>query len=200
MDYQEEELIAEALANNETARDIIYEKYKYIVEFFVHKYHNLAIKLGIDMKELEQEAYYAFSDALKRYRQDKNTNLSTFLFLCISRRLKNVMRNYSSEKARLLNNTYSLDYDYDEEGYTLKDTISDDLLFEPLNKLTEKENYEELLAKIKEVLSPGEYEVFVYIINGFDAKTITLITNKNAKQIDNTIQRIKHKIRDIMTK
>ena len=55
-----------------------------------------------------------------------------------------------------------------------------------------------MLKKIKEQLSDSEYEVFNYVINDFDYQTIALIINKSPKQIDNTIQRIKHKIRDII--
>ena len=97
-----------------------------------------------------------------------------------------------------MNNTYSLDYDYNEEGATLKDFISDEREFDPLYNLTNKENYEELLEKIKDSLSESEYEVFKFLINGFDYITIAKLTDKNPKQIDNTIQRLKHKIKEIL--
>ena len=164
----------------------------------MRKYHNLAIKFGVDISEFEQEAYYAFSDALNSYRFDKNAKLQTFISLCIDRRLRKIIKRYSGEKAKLLNNTFSLDYDYNEDGTTLKDLISDNEQNDPLNNLTNEENYNELLKKIKEQLSDSEYEVFNYVINDFDYQTIALIINKSPKQIDNTIQRIKHKIRDII--
>lgn len=193
----EEEIITLALEGNEEAKNQLYEKYKYIVDILMHKYYNVAYTLGVDIHELEQEAYYAFSDALNSYRQDKNAQVSTFISLCIDRRLKKIFKKYTSEKAKVLNNAYSLDYDYNDEGITLKDLISDDNKFDPLYSLTNEENYKELLAKIKESLSTSEYEVFSYYINNFDYITIAKLTNKNPKQIDNTIQRLKHKIRDI---
>lgn len=198
MEYNDEELITLALKNNEEARNILYEKNKYIVEIIMRKYHNLAIKLGVDIREFEQEAYYAFSDALNSYRFDKNAKLQTFISLCIDRRLRKIIKRYSGEKAKLLNNTFSLDYDYNEDGTTLKDLISDNEQNDPLNNLTNEENYNELLKRIKEQLSDSEFEVFNYVINDFDYQTIALIINKSPKQIDNTIQRIKHKIRDII--
>lgn len=199
MEYNDEELIALALKNNEEARNILYEQNKYIVEIIMRKYHNLAIKLGVDIREFEQEAYYAFSDALNSYRFDKNAKLQTFISLCIDRRLRKIIKRYSGEKAKLLNNTFSLDYDYNEDGTTLKDLISDNEQNDPLNNLTNEENYHELLKRIKEQLSDSEFEVFNYVINDFDYQTIALLINKSPKQIDNTIQRIKHKIRDIMS-
>jgi len=198
MEFSDEEIISLALENNEEAKNIIYEKNKFIVDNLLHKYYQVATKLGIDMKELEQEAYLSFSDALNSYREDKNTKLSTFIFLCVERRLQKIIRRSNGEKAKLLNNTYSLDYDYNEDGTTLKDLISDSEQSDPLNNLASEEGYKELLRKIKSCLSESEYEVFNYVIRDFDYQTIAILINKNPKQVDNTIQRIKHKIRDIM--
>lgn len=197
MEEKELVLLNEA-KNNEEVKNILYENYKYIVDILMHKYHNIALSLNIDLKELEAEASYAFSDAINSYQKDKNAKLSTFISLCIDRRIKKIIKKYSSEKAKALNNTYSLDYDYNEEGTTLKDLISDERENDPLNNLTNKENYEELMHKIKDSLSSSEYEVFKFYSHGFDYQTIALLTSKNPKQIDNTIQRLKHKIREII--
>jgi len=182
---------------NNDVKDELYREYKYIIDIFIHKYHKAALALNIDLKELEGEAHLAFSDAINSYQDNKKTKLSTFISLCIDRRIKNLLKKYSTEKAHMLNNAYSLDYAYFEEGITLKDIISDNKENDPLNNLTIKENYQELLKKIKNTLSLFEYEVFCYYINGIDYQTIAKIINKNPKQIDNTIQRIKHKIKDI---
>lgn len=198
MNKEEDELIVAALNNDEEAKNKLYEKYKYIVDILLKKYYTIASNLNIDMKELEGEAYYAFSDAINSYKSDKNAKLATFLSLCIDRKIRKIIKKYSSDKAKILNNAYSLDYDYNEEGTTLKDLISDENQFDPLYNLTNKENYEELLSKIKESLSESEYEVFIYMKNGFDYITIAELLNKNPKQIDNTIQRLKHKIREII--
>lgn len=195
---EEERLIELALQNNEDAKNELYLKYKYIVDIFMHKYHNIATSLNIDLNELEGEAYLSFSDALNSYQKDKNVKLSTFISLCVDRRMKKVLKKYSTEKARMLNNTYSLDYDYNEEGTTLKDLIQDESISDPLNTIENNENYEELIKKISDSLSDFEYEVFEYYISGFDYQTIATLTEKEPKQIDNTIQRLKHKIRDIL--
>lgn len=194
---EEEKLIVLA-KNNEEAKNELYKKYKYIEDILIRKYASMASYLNIDMNELISEAAYAFSDAINSYQNDKNAKLSTFISLCIDRRLQKLIKKYSSEKAKILNNTYSLDYDYNEDGVTLKDLISDSSINDPLKKLAEEQEYDELLSKIKNALSDSEYEVFKLYSNGFDYQTIALITDKNSKQIDNTIQRLKHKIRDIL--
>lgn len=193
----EEQLLNLAKTNSE-AKNELYKKYKYIEDILIKKYFGLANNLNIDINELISEASFAFSDAINSYQNDKNAKLSTFISLCINRRLQKLIKKYSSEKARALNNAYSLDYNYNDDGLTLKDLISDDSANDPLNKLAEEQEYNELLLKIKDSLSNSEYEVFKLYSNGFDYQTISLITNKNPKQIDNTIQRLKHKIRDIL--
>lgn len=193
----EEQLLNLAKTNPE-AKDELYKKYKYIEDILIKKYFGLANNLNIDINELISEASFAFSDAINSYQNDKNAKLSTFISLCINRRLQKLIKKYSSEKARALNNAYSLDYNYNDDGLTLKDLISDDSVNDPLNRLAEEQEYNELLLKIKDSLSNSEYEVFKLYSNGFDYQTISLITNKNPKQIDNTIQRLKHKIRDIL--
>ena len=194
----EDERLVELAKASDEAKNELYKKYKYIEDILIRKYASMAGYLNIDMNELISEAAYAFSDAINSYQNDRNAKLSTFISLCIDRRLQKLIKKYSSEKAKILNNTYSLDYDYNEDGVTLKDLISDSSNNDPLKKLAEEQEYDELLNKIKNALSESEYEVFKLYSGGFDYQTIALITNKNSKQIDNTIQRLKHKIRDIL--
>ena len=80
---------------------------------------------------------------------------------------------------------------------TLKDLITDEKT-DPLYNLTLKEDYEELISKIEESLSSSELETFRLLKNGLDRKTIMALTGKNEKQVDNAIQRLKNKIRDII--
>ena len=193
---EDEKLLKLALNDNEEAKNALYEKYKYIIVILIKKYRVIAFSLGIDIHELEQEAMYAFSDAIHSFDDKKKVKLSTFITVCIDRRIKKVLKKYSGEKAKLLNSFYSLDYDY-EEGMTLKDMISDEKT-DPLYNLTLKEDYEELIKKIEESLSNAELEIFKLLENGQDRLTIAKITHKNDKQVDNAIQRLKNKIRDII--
>ncbi len=193
---EEEKLIHLALKNNEEAKNELVAKYKYIIDILIKKYRNLINQLGIDKHELEQEALYAFSDALHSFNEEKKVKLSTFITVCVDRRIKKVIKKYSTEKAKLLNSFYSLDYDY-EDGMTLKDIISDEKT-DPLYSLTAKEDYDELIKKIEDSLSNNELEIFKLLENDFDRSAIALITRKTDKQVDNAIQRLKNKIRDII--
>ena len=66
------------------------------------------------------------------------------------------------------------------------------------NTYLEKEGLKELQAKINASLSDFELRVYQQMLNGFDYQKIALLLDKNPKQIDNTIQRIRFKMRNIL--
>ena len=69
---------------------------------------------------------------------------------------------------------------------------------DPLLHFSEQESEEALYKKIENELSEGEYTVFTYLLNGLNYKEIALLLDKTEKQIDNTIQRIRNKIRNLL--
>ena len=82
MDYNninDDELIMMIRESNDEAKDIMYAKYRFIVNYMVKKYKNLAYKLSVDIKDLNQEALVGFSDALINYNSDSNASLKTFI-------------------------------------------------------------------------------------------------------------------------
>ena len=79
----------------------------------------------------------------------------------------------------------------------LKELI-EDVDSDPLIKITEQERYEELLEKIRASLTDNELPVFELMILGLGYKDIAEVLDKESKQIDNAIQRIKGKIKKIL--
>jgi len=92
---EENDLIILAKTSSE-AKNELYKKYKYIEDILIRKYSSMASSLNIDMNELISEASFAFSDAINSYQNDKNAKLSTFISLCIDRRLQKLIKKYSS--------------------------------------------------------------------------------------------------------
>ena len=82
--------------------------------------------------------------------------------------------------------------------YDFVDVIIEDIGSDPLTKMAENEEYEELLSNIKESLTDAEYSVFELLIIGLNYRDIASILDKEPKQIDNAIQRIKLKIKKIL--
>ena len=64
--------------------------------------------------------------------------------------------------------------------------------------ITKDEAFDELLDTIEKSLSTSEYEVYKLLVTGLSYVDIANMLGKNPKQIDNAIQRIKNKIKDIL--
>ncbi len=199
-DYNDQELIMMTRESSEEAKDILFDKYRYIIDIELKKYSNIANILGYDYNDLYQDALVGFSDALVNYRDDKEASLPSFITLCVDRRLQYSIRRINNKKSRFQSESLSLEYVYDNDSLPLMETISDNSQNDPLFKLMNEEEYKELNEKIKSVLSSNEYEVYEFMIKGLKYNEIALLLNREPKQIDNAMQRIKNKIKKIVNK
>jgi len=197
-EYSDSELFSLICEENEDAKDVMFLKYKYIIDIVIKKYAFTAMKYGFEYKDLYQEALVGYSDAIISYKDNKNASLSTFITLCVDRRLQNTIKKAGRIKNKILLESLSLDHVYDQYDIPLRDVISDNSMNDPLVNITKDEEFDELLDIIEKSLSTSEYEVYKLLISGLSYVEIAKILDKNPKQIDNAIQRIKNKIRDIL--
>lgn len=192
------ELIMLYREDDEDAKNMLYYKYKFIIDVLIKKYSNWLSSLKVDYQELYSECAVGFSDALRSFQEDKDSSLPTFITLCIERRLGGVIRKYSRDKYKVMQDSYSLDFFYDDKNASLIEKLSDGSSNDPLKNMAEEEEYAELIENIKYSLTDKELEVFVLKIRGFDYQEIARILNRNPKQIDNTMQRVKAKIKSLI--
>ncbi len=194
---EEQELISMVCETNEDVQNKIYEICEPQIKYYIKKYLPSAIIVGVEPKDLEQEALLAFSDALNCYDEKKQASLKTFVSLCIERRLRKVIDKAQNQKNKINREVLSLDYDYKNTGLPLIEIIGD-INSDPLIKFSEDEQLEQLETKIKLLLSKNETIVFEYLKKGMNYQEIAKILDKTPKQIDNTIQRIKQKVKMII--
>ena len=197
-EYSDSELLMMMKDNSEEAKDLLYNKYNHIVKIYVSKYKKMAYVLGVELKDLNQEALVGFSDALNSYDENNKTQLKTFISLCVERRIQGALLKASRKKNIVLNEALSLEHIYNEFDSTLADILSDNNENNPLTKMTRREHYSSLVDDIMKSLSNNEKDVLYLMIDGFDYKQIATILNVDSKSVDNTIQRIKNKVKDIV--
>lgn len=197
-EYSDSELYSMICESNEEAKDVLYLKYKYIIDIVIKKYAFTAMKYGFEYKDLYQEALVGFSDALNSYKDDKNTSMATFITMCVERRLQNTIHKAGRVKNRVLLESLSLDHVYEQYEIPLKDIISDNSDNDPLLNIAKDEAFDELISFIEKSLSSSEYEVYKLLISGMSYNEIAETLHKNPKQIDNAIQRLKGKIKEIL--
>ena len=197
MEFTDEELTNMVCENNEDAKDVLYDKYNYIIDIIMAKYKKSIYALGLDYAEVKQEALVGFSDALIRYLDTKDTSLPTFISVVVERKVQNCIRRADTIKNRVHNESYSLENEYVAFNRPLEEILGDNKE-NPLFKMENEEHFRELLKNINEALSPFEKDVYDLVINEFNYIEIARILNKEPKQIDNTIQRIRNKIKDLL--
>lgn len=188
------DLIAE---NSEESRELIYDSFENVIDIYINKYKKLFYLNGIEFQDGKAECLYAFNDALKCFDIEKNSSFSTFLSMCIDRRLSNIIRNASTTKNKALNTAYSLNYVYDELGIPLENLLQEPDK-DPFFILENEESDEILQKKIKDSLSALEFVVYNLMLDNYDLEKIANYLEKDKKQIDNAMQRVKVKIKDIL--
>ena len=185
-DINDYELIFMVKEQDEEAENILYKKYYYLIRTIIKKYKRVSYILGIDIKDLMQESLIAFSCAIKEYKDDYDTNFSSFLYLCINRRLSNYIRQYNTIKNKTMNNAISIDDD------NINSYLCDNS--DPLYLLCNKENKE----IINKVLNKNELYILSLYIDGYKYNEIASTINKSYKYVDGMIQKIKNKLKKVI--
>jgi RNA polymerase sporulation-specific sigma factor len=191
------ELIYLVEEKDENALNILYDKYKPIVDLKAKKYLKYGKKIGLEYEDLYQEGMLGLSEAIVSFDQEKNAQFKTFANLCMERQIFSLLKKASRKKHTLLNDSVSLDEKINDDENTLLDVF-----FEkgtnPSELYEYKESKKELFEKIYSILTPLEKEVFDLKINNFDYNEISQLLNKSYKSVDSSIQRIRIKVRKII--
>jgi RNA polymerase sporulation-specific sigma factor len=198
-DISDSELINLANEESEEAKEILFEKYQYIINLIIKKYIIASKKYNVEYNDLYQEALVGFTDAINRYN-DTSSSLPTFITLCVDRRLQVIIKKASRLKNKIMNSSLSLEHVYDNYEQPLMDLLSDENKNNPLHNLEDDENCKVLINEIEKNLSSNEKEVFYLMLKNYNYLEIAEILNKTSKQIDNCIQRIKSKSKNILNK
>lgn len=189
-EYNDYELLDYVSESNEDATEILYDKYKHVIETIARS--KLNDNIGLEFNDLVQEGMIGFSEAIRDYKNQKDVTFYTFASLCIERQILTAIKKATRDKHKLLNDSISLDYTYNEDS-NLYDNISDDNQLTPEDKVIEMEEEKQLYRVIVDKLSPFEKQVFDLKIKNYSYKEISASLNVDTKKIDNAIQRIKQK-------
>ena len=191
MEYPDNELTYLLNDNNEVAQDILYEKYQFIIKSILNKYRRVFLALNIEMEEVKQEANLAFSYAIHNYDENKDTNLNTFITLCVERRIRAIIKSKETTKSKVQSETISLNSDV-----SLENLIPDET-YEPSKKIENIDMLKYINDKVKDLLSDKEKIVYNMMLQGMNYQEIANVLNKTPKQLDNTIQRIRLKLKNL---
>lgn len=177
MEVKDEELVASFQEGDEKALLLLMEKYKPLVR----KKANELFLVGGDADDLIQEGMIGLYQAVRDFREEKDSSFSHFAKLVITRRMYSAIEADNRKKNEPLNSYVPIDPE--EEGEK-----------DPEELLLQREEMETVLLRAKDILSPMERKVFLCCLHGMTYREIAELLMKEPKSIDNAIQRIRSKL------
>ena len=149
---------------------------------------------GVDLNDLVQEGMLGLNDAINSFRDDKETNFGTYARLCIERRIYSLAKSTRTYKNKILNESISIE---DEDDLTIDRFLMDNSS-NPDSMISENDFQNDIITKLESQLTDLEKRVLELKKNDFNYKEIADILEKEPKAIDNALQRIKNKLKNIM--
>lgn len=189
--FSDEELIEKLRQGENDITDYILEKYKPLVR----KKTNAMYLIGGETEDLIQEGMIGLFKAIRDYRADKDASFYHFAELCINRQLYSALEASNRKKHQPLNSYISLS-DQEQQGAVAAEFLVDRERT-PEQMVIEQELWEEYKKRLEQNLSKMENKVLQYYLDGNHYIQIAEIMGKSPKSIDNALQRIRQKIRQI---
>ena len=197
-EYNDYELLNYISENHEEASDILYQKYQPFIDKIARKLYPHVKSAGLEMNDLIQEGLLGLMSAIEHFKEQKDTTFYTYAITCIKRKMISTVVGTKRLKNKILNESIPIDVVADSgDTYSLEYLFGDDTT-NPETVLMNSEYESQMIDIAKDKLTAFESNVFVLKISGFEYKEISEILDKDPKAIDNALQRIKSKLKEMM--
>ncbi len=170
------------------AEEILVNRYWRVVRSLSRPY----FLAGGDSEDLTQEGMLGLINAIREY-DDTKAEFSTFLSVCVRRRIYTAIRNAQGKKNQLLNMALSFEQLTSDSDKPRVD-ISADLVSDPELFVIDREETIQAKSIISSLLSPFEQRVLSLYLDGFSYLEMSQRLNKSEKSVDNAVQRIRKKL------
>ncbi len=183
--------------NNVKTSDIveIVQKYKSYINIVCRRFY----LVGGTTEDLFEEGVIGLLEACKNYNGESvfEDRFDSFAKLCIKRQIFDAIKKANTQKNKALNESVSfMGFDENGEELTKLDILLDrNISNDPLELFIDKEIVSERLNLCEKHLSDFEKVVLRHYLDGEKQSEIAKNLEKDVKSIDNTIQRIKSKLK-----
>ena len=184
----DEELIARLRDGETIIEDYLMEKYKGLVR----QKARAMFLIGGDTDDLIQEGMIGLFKAVRDFQPGREATFATFARMCIDRQIYSAIQNSNRQKHLPLNSYVSLNQDESSPIWELS-------VENPEEIIIDQETTRDLQQKISDYLSPMENKVLDLYLKGEGYVEIGRILGKSPKSIDNALQRIRAKIREVIS-
>lgn len=169
-----------------------------IIEYLMVKYKPLVLSKtrmlflsGGEHDDLIQEGMVGLFKAVRDYRSDAAASFATFAGLCVERNIYQAIEKAQRLKNRPLNEAMSMSEMEDQASYK-------DMHLDPADIMIGQETAGVLRKRISGCLSCFENQVLDYFLEGKDYREIAALMERTPKSIDNALQRIRGKVRQLL--
>ena len=169
------------------------------VELLIRRYDRIILSLarpfflnGGDRKDLLQEGMLGLLNAIRHYDPGEKASFRTFAVLCIRRRLYSALRS-SGGSSISLDECLSLESSLFDESPSRNDSLRS-----PEDELIDREEARKRYESLVGCLSPLERSVLRCFLRGMSYREIAEYTHKSEKTVDNAIQRIRRKFKELI--
>ncbi len=181
---RDEELLELCRKGNLEAEEIIIERYQSLVRACARP----LFLAGGDSEDLIQEGMFGLISAIRHYDGAGGATFRTYAEHCIRNRLLSAVRQAGRQKHKPLNESLPI-----EEGIETPYPAAD-----PEELYINREAAKDFSVRINKELSGLERKVLGYYLDGLSYREISQRLNKPVKSIDNTVQRIRKKVAQML--
>ena len=188
----EEEIVIEAQNGDIRAQEYVISKY----ESFVKAKSKSYFLIGADKEDIYQEGMIGLYKAIRDFNYEKSSTFKGFAELCVTRQIITAIKTATRQKHIPLNTYISLNkpVSEDDSERTLLDILSTIKISDPEELIIDKEEKARIENAIAKVLSDLEMEVLQSYLDGKSYQEIACDLDRQAKSIDNALQRVKRKL------
>ena len=197
MDYKDindYEVLYMIKENDEDAVELLYKKYKPVIDKKIYKWDSVIKKLGISSMDVRQELYLAFTKAVNKYSENNDTLFYTYVNILLDGHIKNIIKVASKKDIGV---DYFVYNDNDEE-VSLLDLVTDDT-YEP-SKNIDVTNLIDEIRKFSSSLDIEHAIMFEMRISGFKNDEIGQVVNKSSVNVSVELGRIMKKFKKVLVK
>ena len=141
--------------------------------------------------DLIQEGMVGLFKAVRDYRSDAAASFATCAGLCVERNIYQAIEKAQRLKNRPLNEAMSMSEMKDQASHK-------DMHLDPADIMIGQETAGVLRKRISGCLSCFENQVLDYFLEGKDYREIAALMERTPKSIDNALQRIRGKVRQLL--
>lgn len=188
-DYSDPQLQQMAAAGDRKAEETLTGRYLQMVRACARPF----FLAGGDSEDLIQEGMFGLISAIRQFDPAHGASFQTFAEHCIKKRIISAIRSASRLKHFPLNDGLSLEQ-LSEDTLLPVAAIPGCVQPSPEELVLARESKEELYSAFRNCLSKLEKKVLDLYLDGLSYQDIALHLGKDAKAVDNAVQRIRRKM------